>query len=222
VRAEITDDAVGVPVAPSPLARYLGWREARRPDPIVQEHRRLLLAGLVGDVIEVGCGEGRNFAFYPTTVKRVLALEPDPGSRNLARREAERARVDIRVVGGNAEALPAANGSFDAAVCAWVLCTVPDPRTALAEIRRVLRPGGKLHFYEHVRADTRALALTQRFVDATFWPRMLGGCHTTRDTEGAIKNAGFQIDELQRLKHASSRLTIPACPHILGTASMRI
>jgi ubiquinone/menaquinone biosynthesis C-methylase UbiE len=220
VTTEIADDALGIPGSRSLLARYLGWREGRRPDPIVQEHRRLLLAGLEGDVIEIGCGEGRNFAFYPRTVERVLAVEPDPASRKLARREAGQATIDVRVVAGAAEALPAEDVSFDAAVCAWVLCTVPDTAAALAEIRRVLRPSAQLRFYEHVRADTRALALVQQFVDATFWPRMLGGCHTTRDTEEAIKNAGFQIDELQHLHHASSRLTIPASPHILGTAHL--
>ena len=200
------------------LMRCLSRRERRRPDPVVRAHRQRMLEGLSGSVIEVGCGEGANFAHYPAAVERVVAVEPDPASRVAARDEATRAPVAVEVIAGIAEDLPAADGSYDAAVCSWVLCTVAEPAVALAELRRVVRPGGELRFYEHVRADGSLQALLQRAVDATFWPRMLGGCRTTRDTEAAIREAGFTIERLERPRHASSRLTVPASPHILGIA----
>ncbi len=209
------------PVKRSLLLRYLSRRERRRPDPVVLAHRRRLLAGLAGSVVEVGCGEGANFAHYPPAVERVLAVEPDPSALEAARDEAARAPVAIDVVAGSAEALPAEDGSFDAGVCAWVLCTVAEPAVALAELRRVIRPGGELRFYEHVRAGGALLARVQRVVDATFWPRLLGGCRTTRDTEAAIREAGFLIERLERPEHASSWLTVPASPHILGIARRR-
>jgi ubiquinone/menaquinone biosynthesis C-methylase UbiE len=200
------------------LARYLLWRESRWPDAAVREHRRRLVEGLSGDVVEIGCGDGVNFQHYPPTVSSVLAVEPDPAVRELAARAAVRAPVPVTVVEGTAESLPAADASFDAAVCSWVLCSVADPAAALAELRRVLRAGGELRFYEHVRATGGALALVQRVADATYWPRMLGGCRTRRDTEAAIRAAGFAIERLERFHHASSWLTIPASPHILGAA----
>jgi ubiquinone/menaquinone biosynthesis C-methylase UbiE len=177
-----------------------------------------MLSHLSGRVIEVGCGDGVNFAHYPESVASVLAVEPDPDARALAERAAEHAPVEVAVVDGTAEALPAADDAFDAAVCCWVLCSVADPAGALREVRRVLRAGGELRFYEHVRARSPALALLQRAVDATYWPRLLGGCRTTRDTETAIRAAGFTIERLEHLHHSSSVLTIPAAPHILGSA----
>ncbi len=205
----------------SPVERYLRRRESRRPDPVVAAYRRRLVSGLSGEVVEIGCGDGANFAHYPRAVARVLAVEPEPAARAAASGAARRAPVPVEVVAGTAERLPADTGSFDAAVCTWVLCTVPDPGAALTEIRRVLGPGGSFHFYEHVLADTRGLRLVQRAVDASsLWPRLLGGCHTARETEAAIRNAGFRIDELERWNHATSWLTLPASPNILGVASL--
>ena len=125
-------------------------------------HREDLLAGLAGEVIDVGAGTGPSFGHYPAAVTQVLAVEPEPRLRALAAAAARAAPVPIRVTGGTAGALPAADASHDAAVVSFVLCTVPDQDAALAEIRRVLRPGGTLCFLEHVRADTRGLARTQR------------------------------------------------------------
>ncbi len=204
----------------SPVERYLRRRESRRPDPVVAEHRRRLVSDLAGDVVEIGCGEGANFAHYPPTVGRVVAVEPDPAARAAAAEAAGHAAVPVEVVAGTAEQLPCDAASFDAAVCTWVLCTVPDPAAALAEIRRVLRPGGSFHFYEHVLAGTFGLRLVQRALDASsLWPRLLGGCRTARETEAAIRAAGFRIDELERWSHATSWLTLPASPNILGVAS---
>jgi SAM-dependent methyltransferase len=132
----------------SRFARYLERQEERRPDPVAREHRRSLLDGLRGHVIEVGCGDGRAFELYPTSVEAVLAVEPDPVARAVAEERAADAAVPIEVAGGVAEALPADDGAFDAAVAVWVLCSVSDPGAALGELRRVLKPGGELRFYE--------------------------------------------------------------------------
>ena len=117
-----------------------------------------------------------------------------------------------------AEALPADDGAFDAAVVMGVLCSVPDPAAALRELQRVLRPGGELRFWEHVRSRHAAFRVVQRAVDALFWTRALGGCETTRDTEAAIRAADFRIVELDRGFHASSLLTITCAPYALGVA----
>jgi SAM-dependent methyltransferase len=202
----------------SRFARYLEQRELRRPDPVHRELRRQALAGLRGRVIEVGSGDGRSFEHYPPEVEQVLAVEPDATARAAAVARAEAAAVPIEVAGGVAEALPAEDGAFDAAVVMGVLCSVPDPPAALAELRRVLVPGGELCFWEHVRSENAAFRLLQRVFDALFWTRALGGCETTRDTEAAIKAAGFQIERLDRRFHPSSLLTITAAPNIIGAA----
>ncbi|GAA0452465.1 methyltransferase type 11 [Actinoplanes capillaceus] len=184
------------------------------------EHRHALAAGLHGRVIEVGAGNGLMFAHYQPTVTEVLAVEPEPRLRASAQAAARSAPVRVRVVDGLADALPADDGEFDAAVTALVLCTVPDQQAALAEIRRVLRPGGQLRFLEHVRADQPgALRRAQQIADATLWPLLLGGCHTSRDTVATITAAGFTLDHLDRFRFPPGGPTSPASPHIRGTAT---
>jgi ubiquinone/menaquinone biosynthesis C-methylase UbiE len=202
----------------SGLARYLERRERERPDPTARELRRRVLAGLSGRVVEVGCGDGRSFEHYPTSVARLVAVEPDPTARAAAAERARGAAVPIEVVEGTAEALPAEDGSIDAVVSMGVLCSVPDPDAALADIRRVLKPDGELRFWEHVRSSRWPLRLLQRSLDALFWTRALGGCRTTRDTAAAIVASGFEFVSLERGFHASSPLTITAAPYIVGVA----
>lgn len=182
------------------------------------EHRRRLLAGLRGRVIEVGAGSGLNFAHYPAEVTCVLAVEPEPYLRRLASRAAADAPAAVEVVAGVAEALPAAEAAFDAAVASLVLCSVADQRQALAEMRRVVRPGGELRFFEHVVATTPGLRRVQRAVDATLWPLLLGGCHTSRDTAAAIAAAGFTVQALDRFAFPETQIPQPSSPHILGIA----
>jgi ubiquinone/menaquinone biosynthesis C-methylase UbiE len=181
------------------------------------EHRRALLAGLEGRVIEVGAGHGLNFGYYPAAVTQVIAVEPEPHLRDLAREAASRAPVPVEVAAGTAEALGAENGEFAAAVTSLVLCSVSDQPAALREIARVLRPGGELRFYEHVISKRPAMARIQRALDATIYPPLTGGCHCARDTHAAILKAGFTIDREQRIAFKPSPIT-PSIPHILGAA----
>jgi SAM-dependent methyltransferase len=202
----------------SRFARYLEGRETRNPDPVSLELRRRLISGLRGRVLEVGCGDGRNFRHYPPGVSGVVAVEPDANARALAAERASEARVPIEVVEGIASPLPAEDASFDAAVLVWVLCSVPDPAAALQELRRVLVPGGELRFYEHVGSGNTAFRALQRAGDALFWTRALGGCETTRDAVQAIEEAGFEVASLDHGFHSSTVLTITAAPYVLGVA----
>jgi ubiquinone/menaquinone biosynthesis C-methylase UbiE len=168
-------------------------------------------------VIEVGAGNGLNFAHYPSSVTRLVAVEPEPILREAASKAAARAPVPIEVVDGVADRLPAEDGSFDAVIACLMLCTVPDQARALAEMKRVLAPGGELRFYEHVVAHKPGMARFQRVMDRTLWPRVAGGCHMTRDTGAAIERAGFTIEHCRRFDFSPSP-PLPAIPHILGRA----
>jgi ubiquinone/menaquinone biosynthesis C-methylase UbiE len=169
-------------------------------------------------VIDVGSGDGRSFEHYPPEVTELVAVEPDPTARAAAAVRARDAPVPIDIVGGTAEALPAPDGAFDAAVVMGLLCSVADPASVLRELRRVLKPGGELRFWEHVRSGNAAFRAFQRSLDALFWTRALGGCRTTRDTAAAIRAAGFELVTLDRGFHSSSVLTITSAPYILGIA----
>jgi SAM-dependent methyltransferase len=181
------------------------------------EHRRRLLEGASGRVIELGAGSGANFAHYPASVSEVLAVEPEAHLRERANASAARAPVPVSVRDGTAGSLPCASASFDVAVASLVLCTVPDQQGALAELFRAVRPGGELRFYEHVRAEHPAEVRVQRFADATFWPHVAGGCHLARDTRAAIERAGFAIARCERFVFSPSAY-LPPVPHILGVA----
>jgi ubiquinone/menaquinone biosynthesis C-methylase UbiE len=181
------------------------------------EHRRTLLDGLQGRVIEIGAGHGLNFPYYASGVSQVLAVEPEPHLCALAQRASANALVSVEVRRGVAEALPAENNEFDAAVVSLVLCSVTDQLAALGEIVRVLRPGGELRFYEHVISNRPATARLQRALDATIYPPIAGGCHCARDTGLAIRQAGFTMEREERIVFKPSPV-IPAIPHILGAA----
>jgi SAM-dependent methyltransferase len=182
-------------------------------------HRRRLLQGLSGTVLELGAGHGLNFPHYPAGVVEVVAIEPEPTLRAAAARaEAAGASVPVRVLPGVADALPLEDESVDAAVASLVLCSVPDQDRALAELRRVLRPGGELRFYEHVISRRGPKRLLLQLADRSgLWPRIAGGCHPARDTGAAIERAGFQVRSREELMFAASRLE-PSIPHILGVA----
>ncbi|MEV8285301.1 class I SAM-dependent methyltransferase [Streptomyces niveus] len=184
----------------------------------IAAHRAELLTGLSGRVVEIGAGNGLNFAHYPAAVSEVVALEPERGLRQLAVGAAMRAGVSVDVRPGTAEALPVEDAGFDAAVASLVLCTVRDVPKALAEIRRVLRPGGELRFFEHGLAPQRRLATVQRALDRTVWPKLMGGCHTARDTLAAIRDAGFEFGAYRALRVPESGPLLPTSPCVLGVA----
>ncbi|WP_181765083.1 class I SAM-dependent methyltransferase [Streptomyces albidus (ex Kaewkla and Franco 2022)] len=185
----------------------------------VGAHREELLAGLTGRVIEVGPGNGLNFTRYPATVTQVIAVEPEPHLRKSAIAAAEHAPVPVEVVAGSAQHLPVPSESFDAAVCSLVLCSLPDVRPALLELRRVLRPGGELRFYEHGSAEgRRGMMRFQRALDRTVWPHLFGGCHTGRDPVGEIGAAGFTNVSFRRLLVPQDGPVFPSSFHVLGRA----
>ena len=179
-----------------------------------RKHRQKLLAGLSGKVIEVGAGHGLNFAHYPDMVTEVVAVEPDTTLRGYAEEAAVAVAMPIVVVRGHADRLPAANGEFDAAVASLVLCTVPDPVRSAAEIARVLRPGGELRFYEHVRSDRPLYARVQDFI-TPLWSRLGGGCHPNRNIADSIAAAGFEIEQIDRFPF-KPMAALPPYAHILG------
>jgi ubiquinone/menaquinone biosynthesis C-methylase UbiE len=184
-------------------------------DAEIGDHRQRLLAGLTGRVLEVGAGNGLNFPHYPATVTEVLAIEPEPYLRRLALAAARQAPVPIRVTDGTAEALPALDAGVEAVVASLVLCTVTDPGQALAEVRRVLGPGGRLRFYEHVQATDPRLARWQDRLERP-WGWLVGGCHPNRDTVAAITAAGLQVIQLDRFDLKAMPPLVR--PHVLGVA----
>jgi ubiquinone/menaquinone biosynthesis C-methylase UbiE len=146
-----------------------------------------------------------------------VAVEPESYLRAVAEEAARTAAVPVRVVDGIADALPNGDGVFDAGVASLVLCSVPAQRTALGELFRVIRPGGELRFYEHVRSSSPALARMQRALDVA-WRWFGGGCHTSRDTERAITDAGFVIERIRRFTFRPVVCAVPVAPTVVGTA----
>jgi len=201
-----------------PLSARLYVRQSEQAERLGLAARRAeLLDGLAGTVVEVGAGNGLNFAHYPATVTKVLAVEPEPRLRELACRAARDAPVPVTVLDGVAEALPCDSSAFDAAVVSLVLCSVDDVQGALAELHRVTRPGAELRFFEHVASPRSAVRRLQRAADMTVWPRLSGGCHLARETERLIEEAGFAIERCDRFPFRVPPLDPPKT-HILGVA----
>ncbi len=181
------------------------------------ELRRELLAGARGRVVEVGAGNGINFPHYPSTVSELIAVEPEPYLRRQAQAAAATAPVPVRVVPGVAAELELESGWADVVVVCGVLCSVPDQHDALTEFRRVMRPGGELRFYEHVRSRRPRFARWQQGVD-WLWSRAMGGCHTDRDTLSAITGAGFVIERCRGFGFPAQARAYPVVPRIMGLA----
>lgn len=174
---------------------------AASEDACVRDWRRDLLADLHGEVLELGAGTGLNLAHYPATVTRLVLTEPDRHMRGRleARLAAEPpAPAAVEVVDAGADRLPFDDARFDAVVATLVLCSVPDQRAALAEVRRVLRPGGRFVFLEHVAADHRPNRLRWQRRLEPVWKRVAAGCHLTRRTLEEIRAAGFEVDGNRR------------------------
>jgi ubiquinone/menaquinone biosynthesis C-methylase UbiE len=179
--------------------------------------RKELLAGVSGDVLDLGAGTGANLPYFSRDA-RIVAAEPDPAMAKQLRVRARELHVAVDVVSAEAESLPFKDDTFDAVVSTLVLCTVRDPDRALSEIRRVLKPGSKLYFLEHVAADDAGRYRWQRLLEPV-WKPLAGGCHLTRRTHEAIERAGFTIDSIER---ESMRKAVPVVrPSVRGVATAR-
>lgn len=160
--------------------------------PPLRPLRRRVCEGLAGEIVEIGFGSGLNVPFYPPEVTRVAAIEPADLGWQLAARRVAASRIPVQRSGLDGRALLFPGDSFDAALSTWTLCTIPDPSVALREVRRVLRPGGILHFLEHGLAPDDAVRRWQRRLDP-LWKRLAGGCHVTEPIIELIEGAGFTI-----------------------------
>lgn len=159
----------------------------------MQQYRARTTEGLHGVVVEIGFGSGLNIAHYPDEVEQVLAVDPATYGRELARERLEASDVPVDFVGLDGADLPLADESVDSALSTLTLCTIPEVEQALAELHRVLKPGGEFHFFEHGRSDDPKVSRRQdRFTPA--WKRAFGGCHLNRPIDRLVTDAGFDLD----------------------------
>ena len=164
-----------------------------RPDR--REVRARVCAGLSGEVVELGFGTGLNMPHYPAEVTRIAAVEPSSLCMRLAQPRIAESTAEVSRVGLSGESLALPSTAYDAAVSTWTLCTIPDVDAALAEVRRVLRPGGGFHFVEHGHAPDPAVARRQRWIEPV-WKRIAGGCHVSRPIGELIERAGLRLEAL--------------------------
>ncbi len=161
----------------------------------IEPVRRRVCEGLEGDVVEIGFGSGLNIPFYPAAVTRVDAVEPADLAWKLANQRVTRTRIPVQRSGLDGQSLPFADHGYDAALSTLTLCTIPDAAAALGELRRVLKPGGTLHFVEHGLAPDEGVRRWQHRIEP-IQKRLLGGCHLTRPIIDLIEAAGFTITEV--------------------------
>ena len=168
----------------------------------LREVRARVCSALWGGVVEVGFGTGLNAPHYPDGVQRIAAVEPSSLCMRIAEPRIAATSAKVELAGLNGETLDLPSDEFDAALSTWTLCTIPDVDAALAEIRRVLKPGGTFHFVEHGRAPDARVARWQARIEPT-WKRVAGGCHVTREISDLVKRAGFQLDRVQTYYRSS-------------------
>ena len=199
------------------MARFYDRVMKQSEEACLTEWRKDLLENVNGHVLEVGAGTGVNLSFYPRSVQRIVMSEPDPHMRaKLGDRIAAENTTSAEVSDSSIESLPFPDGEFDFVTCMLVLCSVPDLNHAINEIRRVLVPGGRLVFMEHVAAENRPDRLRWQRRLEPFWKRVSGNCHLTRRTEQAILDGGFVLEHIKR---ESMRKSMPLTrPTIRGVA----
>jgi ubiquinone/menaquinone biosynthesis C-methylase UbiE len=161
--------------------------------------RERVLSAAEGRVLEIGAGSGLNLPLYPTSSRSVIGIEPAPPLLHLAWRRSRTSPVPVALIQGSAETLPLGDRSVDTVVTTWTLCTIPDVARALAEIRRVLCPGGVLLFVEHGLAPEPNVRRWQARLDP-LWSRLSGGCHLNRPIDKLIRDTGFQLDSLRTFR----------------------
>jgi ubiquinone/menaquinone biosynthesis C-methylase UbiE len=182
---------------------------------VSREQRARVCAGLSGAIVEIGFGSGGNVPFYPAAVSQVAAVEPADVAWKLASKRLDGASVAVERSGLDGQSLPFGDDTFDAAVSTWTLCTIPDVERALHEVRRVLKPGGTLHFVEHGLAPDESVRRWQHRL-TPMQRRLVGGCHLDRPIVPLIRNAGFEIVELDEFYEEGSPRFVGA--HSLGVA----
>lgn len=178
-------------VLPRVIDRALG----RRTDPV----RARVATGLGGVVLEVGFGSGRNVPHLPSGVTRLVAVDPATVGRRLAAKRIAARGVPVDFVGLDGQLLPLDDESVDHVLITWTLCTIPDPDRALGEMRRVLRPGGALHFVEHGRSPVASSARIQDRLNP-IWGRVMGGCNLNRRIPDLVEGAGFRLERLESFR----------------------
>jgi len=162
----------------------------------IGESRALACAGLSGRVLELGFGGGLNLVHLPPEVESIGAVEPSDTGWHLSEQRRARSRVPVERIGLDGQSVAAESASYDAALCTFTLCTIPDARTALAEVRRLVRPGGTFHFLEHGLATDPRVARWQRRLDP-WQQRLAGGCHLTRDPGALVEESGMILQWLE-------------------------
>ena len=166
----------------------------------LQEYRQAVIAAASGRVLEIGVGSGLNFSFYRKEADTVIGLDPSPRLLAMAQRRAAAAGVRAIFVQASATAIPLADNAVDTIVMTWTLCSIPDPLTALREMRRVLKPGGMLLFVEHGLSPELGVERWQHWL-TPIWRRIAGGCHLDRKMDNLVRDAGFELSEI-RTKYA--------------------
>jgi ubiquinone/menaquinone biosynthesis C-methylase UbiE len=180
----------------------------------VEPLRRRVCAGLEGEVLELGFGSGLNVPHYPQAVTRVAAVEPADTGWKLAEKRVKATGVPVERAGLDGQRLPFADNSYDSALSTWTMCTIPDVAAALSELRRVLKPGGTLHFLEHGLAPDEPVRRWQHRLEP-MQKRVFGGCHLTRPVADLLRSAGFTISELDEFYEDGT-------PKFLGADSLGV